>query len=44
MSIKTTVTVDTRGLSKALRELAAVTDKTLDETLKSSGVPRAASI
>ena len=34
MSIKTTVTVDTRGLSKALRELAAVTDKTLDETLK----------
>ena len=34
MSIKTTVEVDTRGLSKALRELAAVTDKTLDETLK----------
>jgi len=34
MNITTTVTVDTRGLSKALRELAAVTDKTLDETLK----------
>ena len=34
MSIKTTVSVDTRGLNKAIRELAAVTDKTLDETLK----------
>lgn len=34
MSIKTTVTVDTRGLNKAIRELAAVTDKTLDDVLK----------
>ncbi|MCP4887972.1 MAG: hypothetical protein GY904_15310 [Planctomycetaceae bacterium] len=33
MSLKTTVTVDTRGLNKAIRELAAVTDKTLDEVL-----------
>ncbi len=34
MSLKTTATVDTRGLNKALRELAAMTDQTLDETLK----------
>ena len=34
MSLKPTVSVDTRGLNKAIRELAAVTDKTLDETLK----------
>lgn len=33
MSIKTTATVDTRGLNKAIRELAAMTDKTLDETI-----------
>ena len=34
MSLKLTTTVDSRGFNKALRELAAVTDRTLDEVLK----------